>query len=132
MSFFNNNIKVNKTPSIYERICEYIEKDGCVPQNFEPEPVDKTKLHFAPGAMEGILTHHGGGSGSTDFVDTFKQYLNMSDEKIMKKIDETPDFTASSVYSAVLDDIFAKRDMYRADKILSLANTLTQIQFLQR
>ena len=126
MSFLDNIIKVNKTPSIYERIHEHIEKDGLVPENFEPEPVDKTKLRFAPGAMEGIMTHHGGGSGSADFVDTFKRYLNMTDEKIMKKIDETPDFTASSVYSAVLDDIFGNREMYPADKILSLANTLTQ------
>ena len=57
--------------AIYRRIEEIIQTQGQLPEDFTPEEREHKdgELVFAPGAMEGILSHHSNGkSEKTSFT----------------------------------------------------------------
>ena len=121
MSIFDK-LKKDKPKSIYERIVEVIKETGSVPYDFEAEHKEykDNELRFAPGAMDGILSHHAN-AGEDDFVDKFKQCLKSTPEKAMKKIDGMNDLRTSAVYSGLIDHIFEHKDEFDPKKIAETA-----------
>lgn len=111
--------------SIYARIKNIIEDKGELPRDFVPEEKKKksNRLSFAPGAIEGILSHHTSGQGGkSEFPATLVTYLNMSQDEALSSFETNvaDDFVASEG-QAVLKAVMSNQSAYPPGKIYALA-----------
>lgn len=112
--------------SIYDRIKFHIELAGALPEDFELEEREHQEnvLHFAPGAMEGIMGHHGvGSSGEQSLADTIKEYLGMSPEDAMTdfEVRVAKDGQMVSARRGICKVIFERKAEYNAGGLFRLA-----------
>lgn len=116
---------MERKKSICQRIEEIICEKGELPEYFEPEEreYEENELRFAPGAMEGILGHHASGKGETnDFLDTLKDYLQLSEVDAMTQFEErlTKDFHVATMRNDLLEKIIEHKEDYNAAKLANL------------
>jgi len=109
--------------AIYRRIEEIIQKEGRLPEDFVPEVKDGEVL-FAPGAMEGILSHHSSGKGEkTSFVPVLKQYVKMSLGEALQdfEVNRADTFKVATMRGSLLQEIMNHRVELNPDKVANLA-----------
>lgn len=114
------------TGSIYDRIRFYIELSGGLPDDFEVEERGAGELRFAPGAMEGILGHHGLGLGvgtEQSLAETIKEYLEMTPEEALADFESrvAEDGKLVSARRSICKIILEHKDEYSAMGLLRLA-----------
>lgn len=111
---------------IYKRIEEIIQRDGRLPEDFTPEEREYKdgELLFAPGAMEGILSHHSSGKGEkTDFIPVLKQYIKMSLGEALQDFEanRADTFKAATMRKRLLQEIIDHQVELEAGKVANLA-----------
>lgn len=111
---------------IYRRIEEIIQKEGRLPKDFQPEAREYKdgELLFAPGAMEGILSHHSSGKGEkTDFIPVLKKYVKMSLGEALQDFETTKadTFKAATMRGSLLQEIINHQVELEASKVANLA-----------
>lgn len=112
--------------AIYTRIEEIIKKDGRLPEDFVPEvrEAKEGEVLFAPGAMEGILSHHSSGKGEkTSFVPVLKQYVKMSLGEALQDFEtnKADTFKAATMRGSLLQEIMNHRVELDPNKVANLA-----------
>ncbi len=112
--------------AIYRRIEEIIKKDGRLPEDFVPEvrEAKEGEVLFAPGAMEGILSHHSSGKGEkTSFVPVLKQYVKMSLGEALQDFEtnKADTFKAATMRGSLLQEIMNHRVELDPNKVANLA-----------
>lgn len=112
--------------AIYRRIEEMIKREGRLPEDFVPEAREHKdgEVLFAPGAMEGILSHHSSGKGEkTSFVPVLKQYVKMSLGEALQdfEVNKAATFKAATMRGSLLQEIMNHRVELNPDKVANLA-----------
>jgi len=111
---------------IYRRIEEIIERGGRLPEDFTPEEREYKdgELLFAPGALEGILSHHSSGKGEkTSFIPVLKQYVKMSLGEALQdfEVNKADTFKAATMRGSLLQEIMNHQVELEAGKVANLA-----------
>lgn len=117
--------------SIYARIKKCITEQGELPADFvvEEKEYGDREIHFAPGALEGILGHHTAMKDENDsFIPVLKEYLTMDPIDAMDKFEceKAKDFKTATVRNGLLQNIYEHREEYDAEKIGRLAVAFTE------
>lgn len=112
--------------AIYRRIEEIIQKEGKLPEDFTPEAREtkEGEVLFAPGAMEGILSHHSNGKGEkTSFVPVLKQYVKMSLGEALQdfEVNKADTYKVATMRGSLLQEIMNHRVELNPDKVANLA-----------
>ena len=112
--------------SIYSRIKYLVSTTGELPVDFVPEKrkVSEDKLQFAPGALEGILSHHSSGEGgATAFPETLKLYMTMSDGEALEDFEreQADEFNTATSGKTVLKYIMDNQQLYPPNRLFALA-----------
>lgn len=111
---------------IYKRIEEIIQKEGRLPRDFQPEEREYKdgELLFAPGAMEGILSHHATGKGEkTAFIPILKQYVKMSLGEALQDFEnhKADTFKAATMRGRLFQEIINHQVELEASRVANLA-----------
>ena len=112
--------------AIYRRIEEIIKTEGQLPEGFTPERREpkEGELLFAPGAMEGILSHHSNGkSDKASFIPVLKQYVKMSLGEALQDFEDNraASFQTATVRGSLLKEIISHQVELDAGKVANLA-----------
>lgn len=112
--------------AIYRRIEEIIQREGRLPEDFTPEAREakEGELLFAPGAMEGILSHHSSGKGEkTSFVPVLKQYVKMTLGGALQDFEsnKADTFKVATMRGSLLQEIMNHRVELDPNKVANLA-----------
>lgn len=112
--------------SIYRRIYKCIKEQGELPVDFvvEERECGGKEIHFAPGALEGIIGHHTSVADENDsFIPVLKEYLTMEPIDAMEKFEseKAKDIKVATMRNGLLQSIYENRTEYDADSIARLA-----------
>lgn len=112
--------------AIYRKIEEIIQREGRLLEDFTPEAreVKDGEVMFAPGAMEGILSHHSSGKGEkTSFVPVLKQYVKMSLGEALQdfEVNKADTFKVATMRGSLLQEIMNHSVELDPNKVANLA-----------
>lgn len=116
---------MNQT-SISNHILEIIRKEGKLPQDFRPEEKTskKEELLFAPGAMEGIFSHHVAGNAEGEsFIPVLKEYIGMTPKQALADFEsrKADNIKVANMRYHLLEDIIAHKEELPPVKVINLA-----------
>lgn len=114
--------------SIFLRMEQSIEKYGELPKNFvlEEKEHKENEVQYAPGALEGICSHHLAADGNAEeFCVMIKEYLQKDPREALAEFENNTsrDFQIATVRKELLRGIYENRQEYDAGKLKKLAAT---------
>lgn len=114
--------------SIFLRMEQSLEQNGVLPRDFILEKKEKKEgeIQYAPGALEGICTHHlASGGNANDFCQLIKGCLDMDPKEALVQFEAGifGEFQIATVRKELLQEIYTNRQEYDAGKLKRLAAT---------
>ena len=114
--------------SIFLRMEQSIQRNGVLPKDFilEKKENKEGEIQYAPGALEGICTHHLASGGSVDdFCRLIKECQDMDPKEALIKFEAGTfgEFQIATVRKELLQEIYENRPEYNAGKLKRLAAT---------
>lgn len=114
--------------SIYLRMEDSIQRYGVLPKDFilEQKTIKENEIAYAPGALEGICSHHlASGGNAKDFCQLIKECLDMDPKEVLLKFEAGVfgEFQIATIRKELLQEIYENRQEYHAGALKRLGAT---------
>ncbi len=110
---------------IYNKIKNYINTKGELPKDFKLEEETKVNgIPFAPGALEGILSHHSANNGGkSNFPEKLKSYMSISADNALEDFETNvaANFKTAAEGKTILKYVIEHQSDFPPNKLFPMA-----------